>query len=109
FQRPSASNEVVPVQIAKWHNSFGVDSIRSEVTQGSSFLATLGFVAESLRDSSANPEGIEPSSPGLRARELPWDPAFQKPHQPRMRLCPFPAINPKRNAGVHLCNIPATE
>src|SRR5204862_8162212 len=80
-----------------------------EVTQGSAFLATLGSGAESLRDSPANPEGIEPSSPGLRARELPWDPAFQKAHQPRMRLCPFPAINPKRNAGVHLCNIPATE
>ena len=26
----------------------------------------------------ANPKGIEPSSPGLRARELPWDPRFKR-------------------------------
>src|SRR5882724_6979146 len=47
------------------------------------------------------PNGITPSElmdsgggyPGLRARELPWDPSFQKAHQPRMRLRPFSWLN----------------
>jgi hypothetical protein len=34
-----------------WHNSFGVEYVRAKHTQGSSLLATLGFVAESLWDS----------------------------------------------------------
>jgi len=34
-----------------WRNSFGVERLRGNVTQGSSLLATLGFVAESRWDS----------------------------------------------------------
>jgi hypothetical protein len=35
-----------------WRNSIGVECLRVNVTQGSSLLATLGFEAESLWDSS---------------------------------------------------------
>jgi hypothetical protein len=35
-----------------WRNSFGVECVRVDITQGSSLLATPGFVAESLWDSS---------------------------------------------------------
>ena len=41
------------------HNPVGVEDILKLVTQGSSFLATLGFVPESRWDSEADPQSTE--------------------------------------------------
>src|SRR5438105_4449371 len=45
--RPHASGDCV----TNWRNSFGVEMDGGTLTQGSSFLATLGFEAESRWDS----------------------------------------------------------
>src|SRR5439155_1196740 len=51
----------------RWHNPFRVEIPTSPQTQGSSFLATLGFVAESLRDSSSAPGPKDPWKKQARA------------------------------------------
>jgi len=57
--------------LCEWHNSFGVDWTEGQqFTQGSSFLATLGFVAESRWDSaprsSVSITGVRPNNDDVR-------------------------------------------
>ena len=54
-------------------NPFGIRTVPTRCTQGSSFLAFLIICPQFRNAVSANPEGIVSSSPGLRACELPWE------------------------------------
>src|SRR6266702_4458672 len=51
FERRTNPEGVAAVRRSSAHNPFGVDDLVCALSQGSSFLATLGFVAQSLLDS----------------------------------------------------------
>ena len=61
-RQPVNPNGVVSITPPRGHNPVGVENIFGSVTQGSSFLATLGFAPESRWDSKAGSHTVEANS-----------------------------------------------